>query len=325
MTDAELLRRYVTDRDEIAFAELVHRHAPAVYAVCRRHLNRSADLDDAFQATFVVLARRAGELTHPDRLSGWLCGTADRIARKARQKSAKRAGTEQPLESVAEPSASVPESEADLKAVLDDELRQLPDEYRQAVLLCDVEQVGRREAAKRLGIPDGTLSNRLTRARAMLGRRLVRRGVTLGIGIGSAHTVEAAVPIRLIARTVRQALSEPIPAGIESLITNGWKPMSLSKSLLAAVVGVSALSATVVGVVVMTRGVNSSSTADGEGKKGAKPQTPTTGAISDSDLAKMPHPKPRVYYDRYTRVSVTSDGNRVVLAPYDLSIEDTKI
>lgn len=215
-TDADLLRRFADTRDEVAFAELVHRHAPAVYALCRRHLTRPADLDDAFQATFVVLAQKAGTVAKPDKLSAWLCGVADRVARKARARSAKRAGKEQPLGAI-EPATATPDPETDLRAVLDDELRQLPAEYRAAVVLCDVDGVSRREAARRLGIPDGTLSNRLTRARAMLGRRLLRRGVALGAGLSLSSVASAAVPARLVALAVLRASSTATPPELLSL------------------------------------------------------------------------------------------------------------
>lgn len=215
-TDADLLRRFADTRDEVAFAELVHRHAPTVYAQCRRHLTRPADLDDAFQATFVVLAQKAGTVAKPDRLSAWLCGVADRVARKARARSAKRAGKEQPLGGI-EPAAAAPDPETDLRAVLDDELRQLPAEYRAAVLLCDVDGVSRREAAKRLGIPDGTLSNRLARARAMLGRRLLRRGVALGVGLSLSSVATAEVPARLVALAVSRGSSADFPPELLSL------------------------------------------------------------------------------------------------------------
>ncbi len=231
-TDADLLRRFADQRDEVAFAELVHRHAPAVYALCRRHLTRPADLDDAFQATFVVLAQKAGTVAKPDKLSAWLCGVADRVARKARARAAKRAGKEQPLGGI-DPAAATPDPETDLRAVLDDELRQLPAEYRAAVLLCDVDGVSRREAAKRLGIPDGTLSNRLARARAMLGRRLLRRGVALGAGLALSSAASAAVPARLVALAVSQISGSAVPPEILSLASVGVTPVITIRPVLA--------------------------------------------------------------------------------------------
>jgi RNA polymerase sigma factor (sigma-70 family) len=228
--DAELLQRFADRRDEVAFAELVHRHAPAVYALCRRHLTRPADLDDAFQATFVVLAQKAGTVMKPDKLSAWLCGVADRVARKARSRSAKRAGKERPLGGI-EPAAATPDPETDLRAVLDDELRQLPAEYRAAVLLCDVDGVSRREAARRLSVPDGTLSNRLARARAMLGRRLLRRGVALGAGLSLSSVASAAVPARLVALAVSRGASVAVPPELLTLAAE--VPMLPIRSALA--------------------------------------------------------------------------------------------
>jgi RNA polymerase sigma factor (sigma-70 family) len=239
--DPELLRRFTIERDEIAFAELVHRHAPAVYAMCRRYLNRPADLDDAFQATFVVLSQKAGVLAKPDRLSAWLCGVADRVARKARRKSAKRAGSERPLESIAEPSISSDGPESDLRAVLDDELKKLPPLYREAITLCDVDEVSRREAAKRLGIPDGTLSNRLSRARAMLGQRLLRRGVALGAGSCLSSVATASAPARLVALTVSRITSTTIPADVLALTGEVMTPMIPFRMLSLAVLSLCAM------------------------------------------------------------------------------------
>ena len=105
--DAELLCALAL-RDEEALRELFRRYAPAVYAQCRRHLSDPSDLDDVFQATFVVLARKAGTLAHPERLCSWLCGVADRIARKARVRNAKRNAAERPLETADEPTTTDP-------------------------------------------------------------------------------------------------------------------------------------------------------------------------------------------------------------------------
>jgi RNA polymerase sigma factor (sigma-70 family) len=233
-TDAELVRRYVADRDDLAFAELVHRHAPAVYAACRRFVSRSADLDDAFQAVFVLLSQKAGTLNQPDSLAGWLCGAAGRIARKVRDRSARTAGT--PLDTIPEPAAAETES-TDLKAVLDEELALLPPAYREAVLLCDVEGVSRRVAAKRLGIPESTLSNRLTRARGMLGTRLLRRGVALGAGLSLTSVSIASVPAKLVSLTVSRITTGTVPAELFTLATGGVPVMSVARgtSLLLAV------------------------------------------------------------------------------------------
>lgn len=219
-TDADLLERFTTDRDDLAFAELVHRHAPAVYAACRRFVSAPADLDDAFQAVFVLLSQKAGAIGDPLRLSGWLCGVAGRIARKVRGRSLKRTATEKSLEAVPEPVAT-PVDPVDLKAVLDEELTRLPVAYRTVVVLCDVDGIPRRTAAKRLGIPESTLSNRLTRARAMLGGRLLRRGVALGVGLSLTSVAIASVPAKLVPLTVLRITTNTVPPDLLTLAFDG--------------------------------------------------------------------------------------------------------
>ena len=237
--DAELLRRFADTRDDLAFAELVHRHAPAVYAQCRRHLTNPPDLDDAFQATFVVLVRKAGAIRSPEKLAAWLCGVADRVARTVRKRNTKRGRQERPLDTASGPSVPPEHPETDLRAVLDDELAKLPPTYREVVLLCDVDGVPRREAAKRLGVPDGTLSNRLSRARAMLGQRLLRRGVALGAGL-SLSASASAVPVRLVTLTVSRIASGTIPPFIESLASHGLNMVLSLRAATAVVVGLCA-------------------------------------------------------------------------------------
>ncbi len=234
--DAELLTRYAADRDDVAFAELVHRHAPAVYAACRRFLSDPASLDDAFQAVFVLLSTKAGAIQSPDRLHGWLCGVSGRIARKLRDRNAKRSATERPLADVPEP-ATVERAPTDLTAVLDEELARLPPAYREVVRLCDVGGVSRRAAAKQLGIPHATLSNRLTRARAMLGTRLLRRGVALGAGLSLTSISIASVPAKLVSLTVSRIAMDAVPSNLITLASIGAYPVIPIKSagvLLAA-------------------------------------------------------------------------------------------
>src|SRR5690242_8500292 len=141
-TDAELLERFVRRRDEAAFAALVRRHGPLVLGVCRRVLRNEADAEDAFQATFLALARKASGLRSPAALGNWLYGVARRTAllarRTAQRRRAKEAQAMPRRETTAQPSA-------DLLAVLDEELTVLPDKYRAALVLCDLEGRGRKE------------------------------------------------------------------------------------------------------------------------------------------------------------------------------------
>ncbi|MBX9583076.1 MAG: sigma-70 family RNA polymerase sigma factor, partial [Gemmataceae bacterium] len=168
--DRDLLARFAQDRDEDAFAELVRRHGPMVLAVARRVTGSPEDAEDAFQAAFLVLARRAGQVGRPDLLGNWLYGVAYRTALEARK--ARRRVKEQAVPDAPEPAAPddppAAHDPADLRRVIDEELAALPEKYRAAVVLCELQGLGRREAAARLGVPEGTLSSRLAHARKLL-------------------------------------------------------------------------------------------------------------------------------------------------------------
>ncbi|HYH63548.1 MAG TPA: sigma-70 family RNA polymerase sigma factor, partial [Urbifossiella sp.] len=177
-TDADLLDRYVAARDEAAFAELVRRHGPAVLAICRRITRDREDAADAFQATFLVLARKADRVRQGSAVGGWLFGAAVRAARKALVRSCRRRDREtlvaRPPE-VPDRSSGGPDPEA-VRAVLE-EVAGLSAAYRAAVVLCELEGRPRAAAARELGIPEGTLSSRLAAARKVLAARLGDRGL----------------------------------------------------------------------------------------------------------------------------------------------------
>jgi HlyD family secretion protein len=177
LTDAELLRRFAADRAEEAFAALVKRHGPLVLSVCRRGLGAEQDAEDAFQATFLVLARKAGSIADPGLLGNWLYGVATRIARKARVAQRKRQQREKPVWCL--PSLPAPDAPArdDLGSVLREELNRLPEKYRVPVGLCYLEGKTNAEAARLLRWPTGTVKGRLARARDLLRSRLVCRGL----------------------------------------------------------------------------------------------------------------------------------------------------
>lgn len=204
-TDAELMARFIADHDADAFALLVRRHGPMVHGVCRRVLRNGADADDAFQATFLLLARRARSIQRPRLLGNWLYGVAYRTALEARRaaavrKARERRAAEMKHSSARDPSAATP----DLAEILDRELAALPDVYRTAVVLCDLEGLSRKDAAERLGWREGTLSGRLFRARSLLAARLARLGLAVpAAGLGIAATASAAVPPALTESTIR--------------------------------------------------------------------------------------------------------------------------
>lgn len=200
--DADLVHRYASARDAAAFESLVRRHGPLVFAICRRTLGREQDAEDAFQAAFLVLAQKAGRIREPQLLSAWLYGVAVRVANKAKSRAARR--REEARAEVPEPFANDPAADSDIGPLLDAELAALPEWYRQAVLLCDVQELSRSEAAARLGIPEGTLSSRLAVGRKRLAARLARRGVVLSAP-AMASVATAAVPETLIQKTLETA------------------------------------------------------------------------------------------------------------------------
>jgi RNA polymerase sigma factor (sigma-70 family) len=205
LTDAQLLTRFVTSRDEAAFAGLVRRHGPMVLAVCRRLLGNIQDAEDAFQATFLVLARKAGSVVKRESVGSWLHGVACRTARQAAAANARRHARERPVGNMPHP-AVWPAEPRDWLPLLDRELERLPERYRAAVVLCDLEGRSRREAARQLGVPEGTLSGRLTTARRLLARRLARYGLAPAGGVAAALSTgpaSARVPVALVWSTAR--------------------------------------------------------------------------------------------------------------------------
>ncbi len=177
-TDSQLVTLFLTDEEgsEAAFRVLIHRHGPMVLGLCRRVLGDEHAAEDAFQATFLVLVKKAGGLRDCNLLSNWLYGVALRIANKEKAKGARRRvverqATERALEAVGDV------DQAELRSVIDEEIRRLPERYRVPLVLCHLEGLRHDEVAKRLGCPVGTVESRLSRAREQLRDRLTRRGL----------------------------------------------------------------------------------------------------------------------------------------------------
>src|SRR5262245_326915 len=181
LSDAELLGRFLARQDEAAFEVLVRRHGAMVLGVCRRVLGHAQDAEDAFQATFLVLVRRAAAIRKRDSVGNWLYGVAYRTSLEARAAAARRHATERQVSTMPEPAVGPAEPLGDLRAVLDAELARLPEKYRAALVLCDLQGHARREAARQLGVPEGTLSSRLAAGRRLLADRLARRGISLSL------------------------------------------------------------------------------------------------------------------------------------------------
>ncbi|MDY3563110.1 sigma-70 family RNA polymerase sigma factor [Gemmata sp. JC673] len=235
-TDATLVRAFVIDSDEGAFAELVRRHGPSVLGVCRRALGPTPDAEDAFQATFLVLVRRASSTPWRAGLGPWLYGVALRVSRKVRARRSRRVSRERGEVPMVEPVAPASDPD-DAGPVVDEELSGLPARYREPLVLCEVQGLSRRAAARELGVAEGTLSSRLARGRKLLRERLSRRGV-----VPVAGGLGVAVPSGLAGATVRHAVtalgrsSGVVPAAVLSLTEEVTKAMMAKWKLALAAV-----------------------------------------------------------------------------------------
>jgi RNA polymerase sigma factor (sigma-70 family) len=208
-TDEQLLEEFISRRDESAIAALVQRHGSVVWGVCRRVLGNHHDAEDAFQATFLVLVRKAASISSRNLLANWLYGVAYQIARKARTTIARKTGREKQVMEVPERAVPQHDPQNDLRELLEWELNRLPAFYRVVIVLCDLEGKTRTEAARQLGLPEGTVGSRLARARTMLARRLVRHGAAVSGAVLpvflSQNAVSAAVPAAVLSSTIRVA------------------------------------------------------------------------------------------------------------------------
>jgi RNA polymerase sigma-70 factor (ECF subfamily) len=260
LTDGQLLECFISRRDEAAFAVLVRRHGPMVWGVCRRVLHSHHDAEDAFQATFLVLVRKAASIVSRELLANWLYGVAHRTALKAKASAAKRQRKERPMAEMLEPEAALQDRCHDLLPLLDQALSKLPDKYRVPIILCDLEGKTRKEAARQLGCPEGTVAGRLARARTMLAKRLARHGVEIS-GASLAMVLaevpaSASVSTSVVSSTVEAATliaagqvatGSLISAHVAALTEGVLNTMLLTKLkivtavlLVAAVAGVSA-------------------------------------------------------------------------------------
>jgi RNA polymerase sigma factor (sigma-70 family) len=207
MTDGQLLDRYLNRQDEAALEALVQRHGAMAWGVCRRILRNHHDAEDAFQATFLVLVRRAASIMPREMVANWLYGVAYRTALKAKATVSRRKLREKQVTHMPEPELAQPDHWHDLQPLLDEELSRLPDKYRVAVVLCDLEGKTRKEAAQQLGWAEGTVAGRLARARKMLAEFLTQRGIVLSCGVLglelSRNAASVRPPVALAASTVK--------------------------------------------------------------------------------------------------------------------------
>jgi RNA polymerase sigma factor (sigma-70 family) len=243
-SDGQLLKRFVAERDEEAFALLVRRHGPMVLEVCRGVLRDGHDAEDAFQATFLVLVRKAGAIGKPQSVGSFLYGVAYRVALKARAGAARRRERERqvPLAPVGEPMQEL--ISRDLRPVLHEEVNRLPERYRAPFVLCYLEGRTNEEAARLLGWPKGTVLSSLSRARERLRGQLTRRGLaitgSLLAGMLASNVASAAIPPALAETTARMAKTlvadhaAALPASLATLM-RGAAPLARWKVALASV------------------------------------------------------------------------------------------
>ena len=262
LTDGQLLTDYLSRRDEAAFTALVRRHGPMVWGVCRRLLNHH-DAEDAFQATFLVLVRKAASIMPRERVANWLYGVAHQTALQASRTAARRRAREKQVTAMPEPAVTDQDLWRDLQPLLDREVSRLPDAYREVVVLCDLEGKTRKEASQQLGLPEGTVGSRLARARTLLAKRLARNGLAVGGGalaaVLSQKAASECVPTSVVSSTTKAitlvaAGREPgaaISVQVAALIDGVLKTMLLSK-LKAAVALVLVLGFVATGATALT-------------------------------------------------------------------------
>ncbi len=298
LEDAQLLRRFLDSRDESAFTMIVQRYGAMVWGLCVRRLGETPEAEDAFQATFLVLVRKAASLHGPQPLGPWLYGVANRTALKLRGKRARQSARETALpEQLAD--QQLREMRVDLRPILDEEINRLPTKYRLPVVLCYLQGMSNEEAARQLGCAKGTIFSRLSRARDLLRRRLIRRGLEVSAGALATSLAEnvslrAAPSLALREITIRtslllatgtagQSLSAPLAALVEGVV----RSMFLSKVKIA-VTGLLVLSLIGSGAGFVAHRTSAGQPAS---KLAATPVPPE--AAGDKAKAKEPEAKPK--------------------------------
>jgi RNA polymerase sigma factor (sigma-70 family) len=335
-SDGELLRAFARRRDEDAFAALVRRHGPMVLGVCRRVLHHREDAEDAFQATFLILARKAAALGERTPLAAWLYGSAYRAALSARRAAVRRRAHEGRVAARLSEDPAAGPSWREVQGLLEEEIQRLPEAYRMPFVLCCMEGVGRAEAARRLGVKEGTLSSRLDQAKKRLRRRLASHGVALAAVLAASHlgagAGSAAVPTSLCAAAVRAACVPGTAAGtaasgLAAAVGGGLRATSLLR--LAAGLSLALALAVVAGVGSL---VARQAPADGppDSQSQERPPAPAAEqAPARADLHGDPLPAGVVarlgtvrfrHGSQVTGLAFAPDGKTIISCAYDRTI-----
>jgi RNA polymerase sigma factor (sigma-70 family) len=334
--DADLLDRYVCGRDEAAFAALVQRHGPMVHRLCQRLVDDAHAAEDAFQATFLILARRAGSIRRRGSLAAWLYGTARRVCFRART-SARRTSVSA-REAIADRRRD-PLSEVSAREVLrivDEEVQRLPEAQRLAVVLCGLDGQTVEEAARQLGCTVGALRGWLQRGRKRLHNRLVRRGITLSAALSvtlAAHaaTAACAVPTRLASATLAAAWAiaggtdgaHAISADAARLAAESLSGTGLAKTKLAC------LAVLVLGLTLGGAGSLAPSSQERQGPRADAGAQPAALPKAERRLDAHGDPMPAGALNRLgtvqqrapdSKIAVTADGKEIVAVNADLVI-----
>jgi RNA polymerase sigma factor (sigma-70 family) len=332
LTDAQLLESFLLHGEEASFEALVRRHGPMILGVCRRVLHDRHDSEDAFQATFLVLLRKASSIGKRELLVNWLYGVAYRTALKARNATTRRRVKERQVRDMAQKQITTDGAIQDLLPLLDQELSRLPDKYRVPIILCDLEGKTRKKAAQQLRLPESTLSMRLDRARAMLAKRLARHGKVFSGGAlalaVSQSMASPSVPPSLVSSTVKigalvvagkTGAAAAISAKVAALTEGVVKTMLLTK-LKTMAAGVALL-----GVIAFGGGLLLHRTAGAFAVDEVKQETPPTKSAKVKNTLAVQEPKLRDtligHSGAVTSVAFSPDGKTLASASSDHTIK----
>ena len=234
LSEGQLLARYVGERDELAFEAIVSRNGPMVLGICRRLLDDPNDVEDAFQATFLVLVKRAGSLRDRDLLANWLHGVALRVATRSRRDRTSRRIRDRTVDREKVVLDTNDDDRDELRTELDAEVARLPAKFQTPIVLCYFEGLTHDQAAERLRCPVGTIRSRMAKGRELLRSRLTRRGLSPTpsfLAIGPISGVSPSVPPALLARTIAVATSMVAGRSLMTGVTS-TSVMSLTQGVL---------------------------------------------------------------------------------------------
>jgi RNA polymerase sigma factor (sigma-70 family) len=323
--DSDLLRAFLMQSDQAAFSAIVKRHGPLVLGVCRRTLHQLQDAEDAFQGTFLILARQAGSIRKAESLASWLHGVAYRMSRAVRRAAARRRKHEG--RAPARPAPNPPWTVAwqEVQLVVDEETQRLPALYREAFILCCLENRSCADVARNLGQNEATIRGRVGRARRQLQKRLAKRGISLAavlsiVSLGT-KTGTAGVPAALVQRTVQAALAWSqhraaiglVSADVAALVRGVTRAMVYTKLKIATSV-ILVLGAGSAGFGALRRPVPARTTATPENRieeqagltaptqtRPARPAAPEleNRSAKPTDAATNPRPSSVVVYDAF--------------------------